>query len=1092
MKLPQLRAHWLTPQAVTCLLAVLLVCGVIGCGSGGGGGTSGGGDGTQPEDFALSVSPSSLSLNAGGTASFQVSVTSSNGFAGAVSLSLAGLPSGVSSTPASPQASPGSPVKITVSAGSTIAASSSTLTVSGVSGSLSHTATLMLSVQAGTTTASLSRTRYVRTDMVTEYPYVLNDSWEIFNSNTQRFFVSDPWGNQIVAMDAKTEKEIASIPVPGAFGIDQTPDGTLLYAGTLQGDIYAIDPVAMTVTHRYLSSQIGPYGYFAGGVRVLASGKLALLDGSGNSIDGFGGFAVWNPSDNSIIQYGSGVGGSSVPNCVRNIGAFTLTGDRSLIVEGSIDSDGTLCTVDPATGQQTEVSSGREFLYAVTPTPDGKSLLIPDYTTGGSILVLDAHTLTQTSSFPVVADTSSAASMIVSADSKTLYIYGGGIVYAYDIASGKLIGWTPYLSVMNTSSGYVVGSMLGPEMQAIDNTGLIAGPVEEGVGFIDTTALQTGPVGTQFLNGYVTPATGPASGGTAVQWNGASSSAPVQAYFGNTPVSNLSVASGGNFSATTPQGPPGPVDIYTLMQDGGEQIIPEGFSYGPTILQASPDASTAEGGGTGILFGYGFGSTADNAPIPTGLTITVGGQQATITGYSGNAYGLLSPPFPLEALAYTIPSGTAGASADIEVQSDSGSATLAEGMHYLPAVQTYALPGAQLAQGIYDAKRDLYYFTDAQEIQVFSLTQGKWLSPIIVPAAPMGTTHRLWGIALSPDGSKLAVSDANAAMIYVIDPDNSTSVQSFSVAVTCVAGNCTPSTASSGVIANPSGLAISDQGMVYYVAFYVGGDGYDGFLKLDTSSGKITDYGVNSFATSPMYHVAISSDNARVFFNNDGEPFSVDTATDTVMYALVAPSCCYGDYDLSLSSNQTQIEATSILYDTNWNAEAYLSLNDREVLYLSYVYGAKMSPDGSLLFQPSTNGIDVFDGRVGTLRTRIALPFGLSQNYDALVSDGTDNILVAITDATGDGVAVIDLSGLSEPGPLPYFKRGAAPLSYAWQEQASHPSKAFGSRAPSLPSPGANMPILKVPHASGFSMPIALKKCCAKISFPQLRSSPQK
>jgi hypothetical protein len=73
-----------------------------------------------------------------------------------------------------------------------------------------------------------------------------------------------------------------------------------------------------------------------------------------------------------------------------------------------------------------------------------------------------------------------------------------------------------------------------------------------------------------------------------------------------------------------------------------------------------------------------------------------------------------------------------------------------------------------------------------------------------------------------------------------------------------------------------------------------------------------------------------------------------------------------------------------------------------------------------LLFQPSTNGIDVFDGRLGALRTRISLPTALSQNYDALVSDGKDNRLIAITGETGNGIAIIDLSSLAEPSPLAY------------------------------------------------------------------------
>jgi hypothetical protein len=238
--------------------------------------------------------------------------------------------------------------------------------------------------------------------------------------------------------------------------------------------------------------------------------------------------------------------------------------------------------------------------------------------------------------------------------------------------------------------------------------------------------------------------------------------------------------------------------------------------------------------------------------------------------------------------------------------------------------------------------------------------------------------------------------------------------------VNCSAGHCSFSGA--GVVAHPVGVAVSDAAMVYIAAYPDGGTGYDGFIKLDTGTDTFVDYGVEATSTSDdvMYRNAISSDNARVFFNDDGETFSVDTGTDTVSYAEIAPGIGSGDDDLSLSSNQTSLEATSYLYDTDLNAASYLALNDYESMNITYVYGVKLSPDGSLLFQPSTAEIDVFDGRIGTLRTRIALPFALSQNYDALVSDGEDNVLVAITGATGNGIAMLDLTSLSEPAPLPY------------------------------------------------------------------------
>lgn len=1056
-------------------LSALSLC-LWGCGGGGGtsdGGGGGGGGGNSPQDFTLSVSPSSVTVTGGGNTTFTATVIAVNGFASTVSLSISSLPSGVTISPANPQVTPGTPLLITVAAAASVSASSSNLTVTGMSGSLTHTTPLGLTVNAEVVSPSLSRTRYVRTDMATEYPFSLNSSWIVFNSNTKRFFVSDPEGNQIVVMDATKQTRIASIPVPGAFGIDETSDGTVLYAGTQVGDVYAIDPVGMTVKQRYPASQIGPYGYQGDVVRVLSSGKLALLEGQGG-VDGNGGFAIWNPVDNSITMYGDvGIyeGIPSLPNCVSNIGAFTLTGDRSLIVEGSILSDGTLCTVDPATGLENEVVA-RAFLYMVAPTPDGKSLLVPDYTSGGTILVYDAKTLTQTSSFPVVADTSSAASMIVSADSTTLYIYGGGIVYAYNIASGSLVGWTPYLTVEPISGGGAVGSVYGPQMQAIDGTGLIAGPMEEGVGFIDTSALRKGRVGTSFLNAYLSPATGPASGGTVEQWSGDGSNltTPSAVYFGANTATNVSQA-GGMFEATTPAGPAGPVDVYTLLQDGSEQIVPEGFSYGPTIIEATPNASTSEGGGTGILYGYGFGSTAYNASIPTGLTITVGGMPATVTGYSGNAFGLASPPFLLEAVAYTIPPGVAGSSADIEITSQSGSTTLAGGMQYLPAATKYPLPGASLAQGIYDSKRNVYYFTDAAQIRVFSRAEGQWLNSIAVPAAPAGENHNLWGIALSPDGSKLAVSDPGDGMIYLIDPDTPTSVQSFLMPASCDAGSC--SSSSSGVVSYPAGLAVSNAGTVYTAAFPSSSGGYNGYLKLNTGSGAFTDYSVEAF-NNAMSRNAISSDNARVFFNNGGEPFSVDTATDTVYYAQIAPGCCHGDYDLNLSNDQTSLVATSYLYDADLNAASYLTLNDRESLNTAYVYGVKLSPDGSLLFQPSIAGIDVFDGRIGTLRTRIALPYALSENYDALVSDGTDNVLIAITGATGDGIAVLDLTSVSEPAPLPYT-RETARLPDVLRDKAKKEPAVIPSQIRDGSTSKFGIPLSRIPHAAS-TIPLRTRK----------------
>jgi len=61
----------------------------------------------------------------------------------------------------------------------------------------------------------------------------------------------------------------------------------------------------------------------------------------------------------------------------------------------------------------------------------------------------------------------------------------------------------PNLTVEPTSGGFNVGPSSNANLQAFDGTGLLAGPMEEGVGFLDTTELQTGMVGSELLNDYL-------------------------------------------------------------------------------------------------------------------------------------------------------------------------------------------------------------------------------------------------------------------------------------------------------------------------------------------------------------------------------------------------------------------------------------------------------------------------------------------------------------------------------------------------------------------------------------------------------------
>ncbi|MDE3166074.1 MAG: hypothetical protein KGN36_09725, partial [Acidobacteriota bacterium] len=98
--------------------------------------------------FTLSASPSSLTVKRGTTGSSSITVTPSNGFAGTVSFSVTGLPSGTSASfnPTSVTGSGSTTMTLKVNK-NTKSGTVAILTVKGTSGTLSSTTTVTLTVQ---------------------------------------------------------------------------------------------------------------------------------------------------------------------------------------------------------------------------------------------------------------------------------------------------------------------------------------------------------------------------------------------------------------------------------------------------------------------------------------------------------------------------------------------------------------------------------------------------------------------------------------------------------------------------------------------------------------------------------------------------------------------------------------------------------------------------------------------------------------------------------------------------------------------------------------------------------------------------------
>ena len=112
--------------------------------------------GAPTPDFALSVTPSSQTVNPGGSSSYTVSVGALDGFSDSVNLSVSGLPTGATATfsPTSPAA--GSSSLLTVTTTTSTPAGSFTFTITGTdsNSSLTHTTNAALVVTGFTLSAS--------------------------------------------------------------------------------------------------------------------------------------------------------------------------------------------------------------------------------------------------------------------------------------------------------------------------------------------------------------------------------------------------------------------------------------------------------------------------------------------------------------------------------------------------------------------------------------------------------------------------------------------------------------------------------------------------------------------------------------------------------------------------------------------------------------------------------------------------------------------------------------------------------------------------------------------------------------------------
>jgi hypothetical protein len=156
-------------------------------------------------DFALVVSPSSLGVQPGGTATATVATTALNGFSGGIAFAASGLPAGASASFAPTTIAGSGQAIATLNLGASVATGSYHVTITATSGSISHSAPISLTVAAPS--PGLGAMLPARLPASTGQAFYVSTSGSDSNPGT----LSAPWRTVQKAMNTLQPGQIAYV-----------------------------------------------------------------------------------------------------------------------------------------------------------------------------------------------------------------------------------------------------------------------------------------------------------------------------------------------------------------------------------------------------------------------------------------------------------------------------------------------------------------------------------------------------------------------------------------------------------------------------------------------------------------------------------------------------------------------------------------------------------------------------------------------------------------------------------------------------------------------------------------------------------------
>jgi DNA-binding beta-propeller fold protein YncE len=402
--------------------------------------------------------------------------------------------------------------------------------------------------------------------------------------------------------------------------------------------------------------------------------------------------------------------------------------------------------------------------------------------------------------------------------------------------------------------------------------------------------------------------------------------------------------------------------VSAFFPDGHFLIVPDAYSYQPTVLTANGNAAPESGGTTLTLTGYGF----DDFPS-TDISVTVSGNPAP-------SIGTITAGAPIQV---SVPPGTMG-NAEIRVTTPIGSTTVAGGLTYA-ARSDFALPtSASPFQMILDKPRGRLIWSDtvANQLVVYSTASNSIVQTVPITGQPAG-------LSLTPDGTKLLVVNYSAKMLDVFDAASLTLLQQ----ATPPAGTIFPT------LTNPIFIVAVAGNKAFLLQSFQGSSDVSVY-EYDIASNSFT---LRSDIVADTYSVgAASADGSTAFVAT-----SIWTAaTDEFLPAHNAESFCTTAYNFcgySLSADGAAIADGMVIFAQDG------TLNNNIVGFVpgitdGFVPGQKLNATGSLDYLPETDRIRIADVRHGNILKTLMIPDGLSNAaFDGVAVDPDGQVLYVLT-----------------------------------------------------------------------------------------------